>query len=82
MAVVFLTVLGASLRFAAIGRQGFWIDEAYTAQLVHLPLGKMFGLIPQTESTPPLYYSIAWVWTRLFGDTEAGLRSLSSRHGA
>ena len=81
VAVVILTVLGASLRFAAIGRQGFWIDEAYTAQLVHLPLGKMFGLIPQTESTPPLYYSIAWVWTRLFGDTEAGLRSLSALVG-
>ena len=81
MAVVILTVLGASLRFAAIGRQGFWIDEGYTAQLVHLSLGKMFGLIPQTESTPPLYYLIAWVWTHFFSDTEVGLRSLSALVG-
>ena len=38
----------------------------------------MLGLIPQTESTPPLYYGIAWVWARVFGYAEAGLRSLSA----
>src|SRR6185437_10957473 len=43
--------------------------------------GKMMGLIPQSESTPPLYYCVAWVWARLFGDHEAGLRSLSAVAG-
>ena len=38
----------------------------------------MLGLIPQTESTPPLYYCVAWVWARVFGFGEAGLRSLSA----
>ena len=37
----------------------------------------MLGLIPQTESTPPLYDCIAWVWARIFGFGEAGPRSLS-----
>jgi hypothetical protein len=41
----------------------------------------MIGLIPKSESTPPLYYCIAWVWVRIFGDTEAGLRSLSALAG-
>ena len=38
----------------------------------------MLGLIPQTESTPPLYYCVAWVWARMFGYGETGLRSLSA----
>ena len=31
MPIVLLTLLGAFLRFYALGRQGFWYDEAYTA---------------------------------------------------
>ncbi len=76
-----LTVLAAVLRFAYIGHQGFWFDEANTALLVHYSPGKMIGLIPQTESTPPLYYLLAWVWARIFGYGEAPLRSLSAVAG-
>lgn len=79
--VLALTVLAAVLRFWRIGHQGFWYDEANTAQLVHLSPGNMLGLIPQSESTPPLYYCIAWVWARLFGYTEAPLRALSALVG-
>jgi mannosyltransferase len=77
-AVAALTVLAAVLRFYGLGHQGFWFDEANTALLVHFSPGKMLGLIPQTESTPPLYYSVAWVWARVFGYGETGLRSLSA----
>jgi mannosyltransferase len=76
-----LTLLGAFLRFARIGAQGFWFDEANTALLVHLSPGKMLGLIPHSESTPPLYYCVAWVWARVFGYGEAALRSLSAVAG-
>jgi hypothetical protein len=79
--VALLTVLAAVIRFYRIGHQGFWFDEATSALLVHFSPGKMFGLIPKTESTPPLYYCIAWVWSRVFGDSEAGLRSLSAVAG-
>jgi mannosyltransferase len=79
--VLALTALGAVLRFAGIGHQGFWFDEGNTVLLVHLSPGKMLGLIPQSESTPPLYFGIAWVWARLFGYGEAGLRSLSAVAG-
>ena len=80
-AVVALTALGAVLRFMGIGHQGFWFDEANTVLLVHLSPGRMLGLIPHSESTPPLYYCVAWVWVRVFGDGEAGLRSLSALAG-
>lgn len=81
VAVAILTVLAAVLRFAGIGHQGFWFDEGNTVLLVHYPLGKMFGLLPQSESTPPLYYAVVWVWARVFGFGEAGMRSLSAVAG-
>src|ERR1700748_3297466 len=81
VAVAALTVLGAILRFYRLGHQGFWFDEANTALLVHFSPGKMLGLIPQSESTPPLYYCVAWVWARIFGYGEVGLRSLSALAG-
>jgi 4-amino-4-deoxy-L-arabinose transferase-like glycosyltransferase len=33
------------------------------------------------ESTPPLYFIVAWAWSRAFGDGEAALRSLSALVG-
>jgi uncharacterized membrane protein len=79
--ILLLTALGAFLRFYAIGRQGFWYDESYTALLVGRGPGEMLRLLPQLESTPPLYYCVAWVWARIFGPDEAGLRSLSALCG-
>jgi mannosyltransferase len=81
IAVATLTVLAAALRFYGLGHQGFWFDEGNTALLVHFSPGKMLGLIPQSESTPPLYYCLAWIWARVFGYGEIGLRSLSAVAG-
>ena len=81
LGVAGLTVLAAAIRFYRLGNQGFWYDESISALLVHFPPGQMFHLLPRSESTPPLYYCIAWVWVRVFGDGEAGLRSLSAVAG-
>ena len=81
MTLAALTLLAALLRFWRLSHQGFWFDEGNTALLVHRSLGRMLKLIPQSESTPPLYYCVAWVWARLFGFGEAGLRSLSALAG-
>ena len=81
LAVLALTLLGAFLRFWRLGHQGFWFDEGNTALLVHFSPGKMLGLLPHTESTPPLYYCAAWVWARIFGSGETALRSLSALAG-
>src|SRR5262249_7224171 len=37
--------------------------------------------VPRSESTPPLYYALAWLWSRAFGTGEVGLRSLSALAG-
>lgn len=79
--VVALTVLAAVLRLYRIGHQGLWFDEAYTVMLVKLPLGRMLTTIPKTESTPYLYYLLAWMWTHVFGRGAADLRSLSALFG-
>ena len=76
-----LIVLAALLRFYRLGHQGFWFDEGNTALDVRFTPGEMLTLLKHEESTPPLYYGIAWVWSRVFGDTELGLRSLSALVG-
>lgn len=76
-----LMAVAALLRFYHLGHQGFWFDEGNTAQEVQFTPGQMVTLLKHYESTPPLYYSIAWVWARIFGDNETGLRSLSAVAG-
>jgi hypothetical protein len=76
-----LTVLAAVLRFTRIGHQGFWFDEANTAADLHYSIGKMLGLLPQNETTPPLFYCIAWFWARVFGFGQVALRSLPALAG-
>jgi uncharacterized membrane protein len=80
-AVLALTALAAALRLYGIGHQGLWFDEAYTVMLVKLPLGHMLSTIPRTESTPYLYYLLAWVWTHVLGHGAADLRELSALLG-
>jgi mannosyltransferase len=78
LALVGLCVAGAVVRFSTLGEQSFWLDEAVTGRLMRLGFGAMLRAIPRSESTPPLYYVLAWLWTRVFGVSEVGLRSLSA----
>jgi mannosyltransferase len=73
-----LVVAGAGLRFATLGVQSIWYDEAATAQLMRMSLTGMLRGVPRTESTPPLFYVLEWVWTRPFGTGAVGLRSMSA----
>ncbi|HEY2439008.1 MAG TPA: glycosyltransferase family 39 protein [Solirubrobacteraceae bacterium] len=76
-----ITLLAAVIRLPTLAEQSFWLDEAYTVRLVRMSFGGMLRTIPRTESTPPLYYVLAWVWTHVFGSSEFGLRSLSAVAG-
>src|SRR4051794_25543224 len=79
--LIALTLAGAALRFATLDLQSFWYDESVTAGLVHRGLWGVLDRIPGSESTPPLYYVVAWLWTRVFGSGEVGIRSLSALLG-
>lgn len=81
IALIGAVALAAALRFMELGARGWWRDEAVTVRLLRLPFDELLRTIPNSEGTPPLYYVVAWAWTRLFGDSEAGLRSLSALLG-
>ncbi len=82
LGVVALTALGAALRFATLDLQSFDFDEAFTVgPVLGGSFDAMLDAIPRTESTPPLYYALAWLWTQAFGVGEVGVRSLSALLG-
>jgi mannosyltransferase len=81
LAVVGITILAVALRFWRLGHQSFWYDESVTLVILHRSFGGMLSGVKHLENTPPLYYCLGWVWARIFGFSEAGLRSLSAVAG-
>jgi 4-amino-4-deoxy-L-arabinose transferase-like glycosyltransferase len=79
--IVALTAAGAALRFATLDVQSIWGDESATIALVHRSFSSMISHLSSSESTPPLYYSLAWVWTKLLGTGPIAFRSLSALAG-
>src|SRR5437763_15625786 len=81
-ALVGITAGAASLRFSTLGVQSFWHDEAVTVGRILRPsLIDTLKTIPSSEATPPLYYVLAWAWTKVFGLGEVGVRWLSALFG-
>jgi hypothetical protein len=76
-----LIVLAAVLRFTGIAAQSYWADESLTVYEIHMPFGAMLHAVSVNETTPPLYFIIAWAWAHIFGTGEAALRSLSALIG-
>ncbi len=76
-----MTVVGAAIRFATISSQSYWVDESTTVHDISFGLGGLLHQVHVNETTPPLYFIVAWLWAKLFGTGEAGLRSLSALCG-
>ncbi len=49
--------------------------------LVRRGFGGMLSHLSSSESAPPLYYVLAWAWTKLFGTGPLGFRTLSALAG-
>jgi len=79
--VVGLVVVAAAIRIVTINNQSFWMDEALTAFEARSSFGGMLGTVLHVETTPPLYFVLAWVWGHLFGTGEVALRSISTLSG-
>ena len=81
-ALVAITAVGAIVRFATLGVQSYDHDEAVTAAgVLHPSLFSTLSQVAHGERSPPLYYVLAWLWSRPFGTGEVGLRSLSALFG-
>ncbi|MBS1882697.1 MAG: glycosyltransferase family 39 protein [Actinobacteria bacterium] len=77
-----IVALGAALRFATLDLQSYRYDEAVTVgRVLHANFFDTFTAVPRSESTPPLYYLLAWAWSKPFGTGEAWMRSLSALAG-
>jgi mannosyltransferase len=76
-----ITLAGGVARFATLHVQSFWLDETVTARLVSKSLTGMLSALPKSESTPPLYYLLAWCSGHIFGVGEVSLRLPSAAAG-
>ncbi len=82
LALAGIVLAGAALRFATLDLQSYRYDEAVTVvRILHPSLFDTLSAVPGSESTPPLYYLLAWLWSRPLGTGEVGLRSLSALAG-
>ncbi len=73
-----VVALGAVMRFDGIGIQSLWYDEVATRIVITTHLAQTFDAIRVREGTPPLYFAFMSAWIRIFGDSDATLRSFSA----
>jgi mannosyltransferase len=79
IALGFIIILCALLRFYHLGTASLWSDEIFSRYYVNL-FGLHYVLTEglSKETNPPTYYLLLRGWISLFGDSEAALRSLSA----
>jgi hypothetical protein len=76
-----VTVAGFLLRLWNLGAQGLWYDEWLTADAMRGGFGDLIHHVAQVEGIGPTYFVAMWGWTRVFGDSEVSLRSVSLLFG-
>jgi mannosyltransferase len=77
-----LTLLAAALRLSTLDLQSFWYDEAFTpVHVLHPSLWATLRSVAHTENSPPLWYLIAWLDSRVLGTGEVALRLPSALAG-
>jgi 4-amino-4-deoxy-L-arabinose transferase-like glycosyltransferase len=73
---------GGAVIFGTLGLQSFDTGEAITAsRVLHPSVAATFHTVATSERSGPVYYALAWGWSRVFGLGEIGLRSLSALFG-
>jgi uncharacterized membrane protein len=79
IALGFIIILCALLRFYHLSAASLWSDEIFSRYYLDL-FGLHYVLTDglSRETNPPTYYLLLRGWMSLFGDSEAALRSLSA----
>ena len=80
-ALLLIVGLGALLRFATLGVQGFWLDEQVTVSLIQQGPIDLLKSVQAGESNPALYYLLAGGFEHVFGSSEFAVRSVSALVG-
>jgi mannosyltransferase len=75
-------LFAALVRLPTLGLQSFWFDEAFTpVHVLHPSIVASMETMAHTENTPPLWYVLIWVWTRIFGTGVVAMRMVSALAG-
>lgn len=73
-----IILVAVGLRLHGLSSRSLWLDEALSWKLQSFPLGLMLERTGEPTTThPPLYFLMLHFWTRMLGDSETAMRSLS-----
>lgn len=75
-----ILLLAAGLRVFRISSQSLWADEGNSAAMALRPFSEISARAA-ADIHPPGYYWLLSLWTKVFGDSEIALRSLSALWG-
>jgi mannosyltransferase len=82
MVLAAVTLLAAALRLSTLDLQSLWYDEAFTpVHVLHSSLWATLRAVARTENSPPLWYMLEWLASRLLGTGEIALRLPSALAG-
>jgi uncharacterized membrane protein len=73
--------VGAGLVLRFVTTSPLWLDEAQTARIAALPLGRIAPTLRHHDGHPPLFYWLLHGWTDLVGHGNVAVRSLSGVFG-
>jgi mannosyltransferase len=76
-ALIALTALAFAVAAYRLGTKGLWLDEAVSADHARLGLDGLWKVVSGGDPNMGLYYALLHVWVRVFGYSEAAVRSLS-----
>lgn len=76
LALLLLLLLNIVVHSFNLGDEPFWYDEIVSVKASLLDFGHIKHMA-EWDNNPPFYYYCVWVWTKIFGITEAGVRSLN-----
>lgn len=76
--LIAILLVGAGVRFYAIGAKTVWLDEAFSIWIARHPLPELWQWLIGIDQHPPLYYTLLHVWQSVWGDREGAVRMLSA----
>jgi mannosyltransferase len=76
-AIAALTILGFALASHRLGAKSLRLDEAISADHARLGLRGLLSVISSRDPNMGLYYALLHYWVRIFGYSEAAVRSMT-----
>src|SRR6476619_4548146 len=75
--LLWVALLLAFAPYQSLARD-LWTDEAFTVSYTAYPsLGTVLDDVRKNEQTPPVYFTLSWLWARVAGQSDVAQRVLS-----